>query len=508
MTFKSTKGRDVGKEIETWQSNRNVLGVNAGSSTDDGGGGDSDFGILLKPTLSPATGDIDGTWNLSWTSFADCIPNGQTAIFKYAQLEVSSNSNFNTSSLEIITESTTNTYAFDCSGFAQGTTLYAKVKYFSTIGNKTSNIVTGTQTASFTFGSTYAIATTNTNIDLSSFSSVTAVHYLTIESGSVGNNSGAIGTNDQAASGGARGGNGAGTNAIKYGSDLVPFTPGVDGKPTQLPIGGVGSPPVSMNNGGGGNATSGGGGSGGTTGNGSGGATVQAASPGGNRGTITYDSNALNYFGDLISDFTGGSGGTAAGLTNYGTQSRYAFGGHGGGGGGGIVINWDSNPPITVPGSVSASNGARGGNCNGNRDGCGEGSGGLEGAAGGGGEGYGSGGGGAGGNAAICNCSETSKIGGNGYPKTWIVRVDYAIKTSLLVSGFNVDTLHQSTFDAYTIDGMYPAYDKPEYAQHHSPTYEYQVAIDQNDRYWYLPVGTDLYLDVAPTVPSPNRLLT
>lgn len=38
MAFKSSKGRDAGKEIETWQSSRDILGVNAGG---DGGGSGS-----------------------------------------------------------------------------------------------------------------------------------------------------------------------------------------------------------------------------------------------------------------------------------------------------------------------------------------------------------------------------------------------------------------------------------------------------------------------------------
>ena len=81
---------------------------------------------------------------------------------------------------------------------------------------------------------------------------------MTIEAGAKGSDCDAISTNDQAASGGARGGNGVSTNPINYGSDLVPFNPGVNGKPTSLPIGGVGNPPVTLINGGGGGSTQGG----------------------------------------------------------------------------------------------------------------------------------------------------------------------------------------------------------------------------------------------------------
>ena len=273
-----------------------------------------------------------------------------------------------------------------------------------------------------------------------------------------------------------------------------------------MPIGGVGNPPVTLINGGGGGSTQGGGSSGGTTGNGSGRAQVQGGKPGANR-SVTYDPNCLLYFGDLITDLTGGEGGTAPGDADYGTQSRYAFGGMGGGGGGGIVINWAPDAPATTPGPVKAANGQKGGNCKGNSSSCGEGSGGLEGFPGSGGNGYGSGGGGAGGNAALCGCSETKKPGGAGYPKTWIVRVDYAIKEGSARSDVDTSSLHQTMFEAQNVNGMYPCYTEADHAAHHSPSYEYSVAMDESGTIWYLPVGRDLYLNVDPVIPAPNQKL-
>lgn len=64
MAFKSSKGRDVGKEIETYQSNKTVLGINAG----EGSGGDvppAEISNILTPSLPPFTSKTGPAVNLS-----------------------------------------------------------------------------------------------------------------------------------------------------------------------------------------------------------------------------------------------------------------------------------------------------------------------------------------------------------------------------------------------------------------------------------------------------------
>lgn len=53
MAFKSSKGRDVGKEIERYQSNKNVLGINAGEGSSSQG--PAEISNILTPSLPPFT---------------------------------------------------------------------------------------------------------------------------------------------------------------------------------------------------------------------------------------------------------------------------------------------------------------------------------------------------------------------------------------------------------------------------------------------------------------------
>jgi hypothetical protein len=69
------------------------------------------------------------------------------------------------------------------------------------------------------------------------------------------------------------------------------------------------------------------------------------------------------------------------------------------------------------------------------------------------------------------------------------------------------------SFSSYTATdeaGYYPLYQKAYQAQHHSPTYEYDV-FEINGEIYYMPVGDDLFIKQANyygTYPQPGRLDT